>query len=116
MKKYLIFALIGYAIGTLYAPKKGSLLRKEIKDCFSDVQKQGKDTLQGAQCECRKIVEKTSFALTQAKKDARTLKCEGEEMVRIASLNLQQAYDRTQNALRLAQERVASKEARRLVG
>lgn len=109
MKKYLIFALLGYAVGTLYAPKKGSLLRKELKDCFSDMHKNGAETLEKAQCKSLEIAAATSLAFERAKEESRTLKCQGEEIVRSASLSLQHAYEKGQSTLHLVGERVADK-------
>ena len=89
--KYMVFVLFGIAIGILYAPKKGSVLRREIKYCLENMQED---------------------ATTQTG----VLKCEGEELVRTVSQKIQQAYEKSQSALQVAQERAVCKGARRVVG
>jgi len=102
---------LGFAIGTLYAQKKGALLRKEIKECFSDLQKNGAEAVGEVQRKSREIVEKASPAIIQAKEEAKILQCEGEELVRITSASLQEAYGKSQSALKRAHEKIADKAA-----
>lgn len=111
MNKYLIVALLGWAVGTLYAPKKGTELRGEIKDRFGEMHKTATETLEEVQLKSREIADKATVAIEQANNEVRTLRVEGEAILRTASENLQAAYDRSQSALQLAQERMADKAA-----
>lgn len=66
MRGYLAVAVLGFAIGLLCAPTKGSVLRKEIKDCFNDLQQSGAERFEEAQRMGRAILDKVSPAISQA--------------------------------------------------
>jgi gas vesicle protein len=111
MRGYLLVAVLGFAAGSLCAAKKGALLRQEIKDYLCDLQRNGAGALDEVQRRSRVIVDKASPAVTQAQEEAKILRQEGEELVRITSTSLREAYERSQAALQKAHARIADKAA-----
>lgn len=73
MKGLLFMGLLGFAAGALCAPKKGSELRQEIKDLFSDLQETGSDAILDAQSKASEMLDKAQPALAQVKESAKNM-------------------------------------------
>jgi gas vesicle protein len=74
MKGLLFMGLLGYAIGTMFAPKKGSELRKDIKDVIDNFQENGSDIILDAQSKASDLLDKAEPAMNQVKENAMSMK------------------------------------------
>lgn len=80
MKGLLFMGVLGFAIGTLVAPKKGSELRKDIKDMVAGLQENGADVLLDAQTKATEMLDKAQPALDQIKETAMHMKESGMQI------------------------------------
>ncbi len=91
MKGLLFVGLLGYAIGTLCAPKKGSELRQEMKDLICDLQETGSDAMLDVQSKASELLDKAQPALDQVKESAQTIR-------RNATNSFNEAFAKEQSA------------------
>ncbi len=64
----LLFGLgLGYLLGTLFAPGKGSVIREGIRKKFDDVRDELAERSQGAKAEFSEGLSRASDSLSQAK-------------------------------------------------
>ncbi len=74
MKGLLFMGLLGYAVGTLFAPKKGSELRAEIKGVVADLRETGSDAILDAQSKASELLDKANPAIDSIKEKAMNMK------------------------------------------
>ena len=98
MKGLLFMGLLGYAIGTFFAPKKGSELRKDIKDMVADFQENGSDVILDAQSMASDLIDKAQPALTQVKESAMQVKETAKTLKENAAKSFNDGYAKEQAA------------------
>ncbi len=101
----------GLLVGLLYAPSKGTELRKKIKDKYCDLKGKGCEAIDTVNRQGHEIFDMAVPAIEQVKEESKTLKVEGKEIARSTSASLQEALQKSQTALGGAQERIASSAA-----
>ena len=98
MKGLLFMGLLGYAIGTFFAPKKGSELRKEIKDRVADFQENGSDVILDAQSMASDLIDKAQPALNQVKESAMQVKENAKTLKENAAKSFNEGFTKEQEA------------------
>lgn len=98
MKGLLFMGLLGYAIGTFFAPKKGSELRKDIKDIVADFQENGSDVILDAQSMASDLIDKAQPALAQVKESAMQVKESAKTLKENAAKSFNDGFAKEQAA------------------
>ncbi|RTL37957.1 MAG: YtxH domain-containing protein [Candidatus Melainabacteria bacterium] len=74
MKGLLFMGILGYALGTLFAPKKGSELREDIKNVVADLRENGSDAFLDAQARASELLDKANPTIDSIKEKALNMK------------------------------------------
>ena len=98
MKGLIFMGLLGYAIGTFFAPKKGSELRKDVKDMVADIQENGSDVILDAQSMASDLIDKAQPALNQVKESAMQVKESAKTLKENAAKSFNDGFAKEQAA------------------
>lgn len=98
MKGLLFMGLLGYALGTFFAPKKGSELRKDIKDMVADFKENGSDVILDAQSMASDLIDKAQPALNQVKESAMQVKENAKTLKENAAKSFNEGFTKEQEA------------------
>lgn len=110
MRGYLVAAALGYVAGILWAPRKGELLRNEIKEHFFGLQQAGLDVLGDAQHRGSEVIRKAIVpTVEQVKEEAQSLKHEGIGIVQDLSQSAKDAMERGKTAVEASGTRLKEK-------
>jgi gas vesicle protein len=110
MRGFLAAAAIGYVAGLLWAPRKGELLRAEIKDNFLGFRRFGISLLSAAECSAREVVCKAIIpAVEQAEHEVRTLQREGAAIAQDLKKSADQAIEKGRGAVDSSSTRIKEK-------
>jgi len=74
LRNLLLAGLFGYILGLLFAPKKGSELREDLRDLVLDLKDVGEGTVSQVKSKSQELIDIAQPTLNQVKQEAGNLK------------------------------------------